>query len=363
MNNINDQENLVKAFKEEVAKKLPIWVKTSSEEQADVLDELESHIWDKAEELAQGGNINSIHVREAIALMGPPREIAKEYRKRGTPKFYITEELFDWYYKSLIILGAVIFFGNLVSMGIAFVGDKPAGQIVGEFFADIAIGLLVGFVGISLMFIQLSMHGFLPHDLKKIVDKKGTFGYTYTIYTKKPKQEKPRVDLAKEERKAERRAKRKGILDSQSSYVFGGIIGITMGFFMLLYPIGTIGDFIGNYPEFLQWVRLAGGLVLAQGAIRFGQALAGKNQRWHQVMMVLYIASNCLWIPLLLQLQYDHTVIVNMFIDIFYWHPADKILLYVQIGSWFTVAANILGAFNELSKIIQLELKGFSQKG
>ena len=136
-----------------------------------------------------------------------------------------------------------------------------------------------------------------------------------------------------------------------------------MGFFMLLYPIATIGDFIGDYPEFIQWLRLAGGLVLAQGAIRFGQALAGKNKLWHQIMMALYIATTCLWIPLILQLQYDPTVIVNMFIDIFHWHPADKILLYVQIGSWFVVATNIIQALQELNKIINLELKGFSQKG
>ncbi|MCK5409395.1 MAG: hypothetical protein KAJ30_03945, partial [Candidatus Heimdallarchaeota archaeon] len=95
MSNIQEQETLVKEFKEQVVKKLPLWIKISSEEQKDVLDELEGHIWDKAEELAQGGTITSLHVREAIALMGSPRDIAKEYR-RGTPKIYITKELFPW---------------------------------------------------------------------------------------------------------------------------------------------------------------------------------------------------------------------------------------------------------------------------
>lgn len=94
MSNIKEQETLVKEFKEQVVKKLPIWIKTSSEEQKDVLDELESHIWDKAEELAQGGTITSMHVREAVALMGSPREIAKEYREEEPLSYTLLRNYF-----------------------------------------------------------------------------------------------------------------------------------------------------------------------------------------------------------------------------------------------------------------------------
>ncbi len=32
-------------------------------------------------------------VRQSISEMGNPTEIADEYKRRGTPKYYITEEL------------------------------------------------------------------------------------------------------------------------------------------------------------------------------------------------------------------------------------------------------------------------------
>jgi len=354
MSNIQEQETLVKEFKEQVVKKLPIWIKTSSTEREDVLEELESHIWDKAEELAQGRIITSLHVREAIALMGSPREIAKEYGRRGTPKIYITEELFPWYYKSVIIIVSVNIFVNLLFMAFSFGGENTAGQVVGEFFADTVIGLVFGFVGISLIFIQLSMNGFLPEDLKRMAAEKGTLNITV---------EKPEVKLAKVERKAEKKAKKKGVLESQGSYFFMGILAISGGFFLLLYPIATlpaIVDYIVEPEVFVQWLRLIGGLILAQGVFRFSQALAGDNLRIHQVMMVLHIAASCLFIPLMLQLQYNPSIIITTLEGIF---SGADINLYVTIGSWIFAIGNLFEAINELTKLIRLEITGFSQKG
>jgi hypothetical protein len=354
MSNIHEQETLVKEFKEQVVKKLPIWIKTSSTERKDVLEELESHIWDKAEELAQGGTITSLHVREAIALMGSPREIAKEYGRRGTPKIYITEELFPWYYKSIIIISSVIIFGHLLTMAFSFGGENTAWQVVGEFFTGATTGIVFGFVGVTILFVQLSMNGFLPEDLKKMAAEKGTLDITI---------EKPEVRLAKVERKAEKKAKRKGVLESQGSYIFMGILAISGGFFLLLYPIATLPaiiDYVVEPEAFVQWLRLIGGLILAQGAFRFGQALAGDNLRIHQVMMVLHIAASCLFIPLMLQLQYNPDIIITTLESIF---SGADIQLYVTIGSWIFAIGNLFEAINELRKIIQLEATGFSQKG
>ncbi len=367
MSNIKEQETLVKEFKEQVVKKLPIWIKTNPTEQKDVLDELESHIWDKAEELAQGGTITSMHVREAVALMGSPRKIAKEYRRRGTPKFYITEELFPWYYKSVIIITSVIIFGNLLTMAFTFGGDNTAWQVVGEFFAGTASGIVFGFVGVSLLFIQLSMNGFLPEDLKKIAEQKGTFG----IKAEKPKTKIPDAKLAEVERRAEKKARKKGILESQGSYIFMGVLAITGGFFLLLYPIATLPtlvDYINLDPNvrteliaaLVYWLRLMGALILAQGVFRFGQALAGKNRIIHQVMMVLHIAAICLSIPLVLQLQYNPDIIITTLQALF---SGADIVLYITIGSWIIAGLHLLDAFRELTKVIRLEVVGFSQKG
>ncbi|MCK5408851.1 MAG: hypothetical protein KAJ30_01180, partial [Candidatus Heimdallarchaeota archaeon] len=96
---------------------------------------------------------------------------------------------------------------------------------------------------------------------------------------------------------------------------------------------------------------------------RFGQALAGENQRIHQVLMVLHIAASCLFIPVVLQLQYNPEIIITTLQNIFSSHPAEKILLYVRIGSWLLAVGHIFGAIDELRKLIKLEVEGFSQKG
>lgn len=238
-------------------------------------------------------------------------------------------------------------------MAFSFGGENTAWQVVGEFFSGTVLGIVFGFVIVSIVFVQLSMNGFLPEDLKKMTEEKGT---------PSTKVEKTKVELAKAEKKAEK----KGILESQGSYIFTGILAITGGFFLLLYPIATLSaveEYVRPDPEaFVQWLRLIGALILAQGVFRFGQALAGENQRWHQVMMLLHIAASCLFIPLVLQLQYNPEIILQTFQYIFNPYDPLKIKTYVIIGSWLFAVGHLFGAIDELRKVIQLEVKGFSQK-
>ena len=84
-----NQEQIVKNFIKEVKSKLPGWLKDNKKELKEVLSELESHIWEKSEENARGAKVQNHHVLQAIHVMGNPRDIAAEYKKRGTPKICI----------------------------------------------------------------------------------------------------------------------------------------------------------------------------------------------------------------------------------------------------------------------------------
>ena len=77
-------------------------------------------------------------------------------------------------------------------------------------------------------------------------------------------------------------------------------------------------------------------------------------------MMVLHIAASCLFIPLMLQVQYNPEIIISTLQGLF---SGADIVLYVTIGSWIFAALHLIEAIRELAKVIQLEAIGFSQKG
>ena len=152
-------EYLVKDFLKEVKEKLPGWIRDDKKERKEILSELEEHIWDKAEELSDTGKPTEQSIRLAISHMGSPASIAREYKKRGTPKYYITEELWPIYTKVLgivcgiiIVLNIVLFVLNLVTAGL--LGDLS--------FSFTSI--FIAFTVITVIFVALSMEGYFPED-------------------------------------------------------------------------------------------------------------------------------------------------------------------------------------------------------
>ncbi len=333
-----DEFLLVKQFLDEVTKKLPIWLKTNAEELKDVLEELESHIWDKASELAQSEDPQVQHVREAIDQMGNPRKIAKEYRKRGKPKFYITEELWPWYYKSLIIVGVLVFFVNLITMAFT-VGKGQAGQVIAQMFEGMFTGFAIGFAAISLVFVQLSMHGFLPKDLR--VER--------ITAIKEPKIKKP----AKPK-------KPKRVISSQGGFLIEGILGLSFGFLLIFFPFFNYTPYyVFDMTLLVPWIRYFGGILVISGFIRFSQALIGDHLRLQQLFLGLYLVPQSLIIALFLQLQYNTAILKDPLLTSF---PGADIGLYILIGVVFVCVATAIGMITEISKIIRLEFKGFSEE-
>ena len=79
-NSSDRRQELIKSFLDEVERKLPFWLKDQKEDINDILEELETHIWDRATELAEGGEPSEEQIELVIEQMGSPSKIAGEYK-------------------------------------------------------------------------------------------------------------------------------------------------------------------------------------------------------------------------------------------------------------------------------------------
>ena len=76
LENLNEDQRLVKEFLDEVERKLPFWLKDEKKNVVDILEELETHIWDRATELADGEEPSIEDIKQVIDQMGTPSKIA-----------------------------------------------------------------------------------------------------------------------------------------------------------------------------------------------------------------------------------------------------------------------------------------------
>jgi hypothetical protein len=258
---------VVKDYLKEVEKKLPEWLKDKKEHK-EVLAELEDHIWSKAEELSGMGQPTLETVQMAISHMGKPETIAKEYKRRGTPKYYITEEMWPSYLK---VLGGVFVLVITITIIIQVLevvfGNADFGQFIGGLFQGVQLGCLITFVIITVIFVALSMEGYFPEDFKS---KKELEKY------------KKQLEIAHE----------KGIPASEIKKmptkpfikpvgeIIGGVLGIIFGVFLISQPIPAITSLID--PEFLLYLQFAGMFMLIEGILDVNRGLIGNRQMFAQ---------------------------------------------------------------------------------
>ena len=111
-------DDIIDEYLKKVKKALPDWLKEKKEHK-EILADLSEHIWQKANELSDKGQATEMSVREAINRMGTPQAIAKEYKRRGEPKVYITKEMWPLYTKVLgivfVVIIALTVFGSVIS--------------------------------------------------------------------------------------------------------------------------------------------------------------------------------------------------------------------------------------------------------
>ncbi|MEJ2279750.1 MAG: permease prefix domain 1-containing protein [Candidatus Lokiarchaeota archaeon] len=272
----------INEFLDEVKEAFPEWLKDKKKEVKDILSELEEHIWDKAEELSDTGNPTEESVRMAIAHLGSPKSIAKEYKRRGTPHVYITKELWPLYKKVLIILFSILVVINVITLIVNLViGNFGDALNFGGYF----LGYFAIFTIVTIIFVVLSMEGYFPEDFKSEKE-------------------------LKKEAKAIEKAKKEGIPTSKITgkplkplvkpveKIIGGIFSFIIGILFIIQPIPGLFSLFD--PEFRILLIIFGILIIIDGGMTLIRGVIG-NQYFlvHQILEVFTIVLKVAAIPVL----------------------------------------------------------------
>ena len=397
--NISEEQALIKKYLDEVERKLPLWLKDDKDNVQEILDELENHIWDRSTELSNGRDPTKTQIEQVLEQMGKPSKIADEYKRRGKPKFFITEELWEMYQKIIIIFCAVLIGFNLIGT-LAGIGRNTPGELASGFFSGIIISCSIAIILITVQFVLLSKEGYLPEDFKRFVHVINI--KTYTEY----KKDKEAAEAAKSQSFEDESVKiihetqttpiRSTVIANEPviktktakttkvyreprvivekpvrpkvkpyfgrDYLGEGISGIVFGLIVIIFPFMPFLDFL--HIELKIWLAIFGGLILIIGIIRFMQALAGRLLRFQQVLMFISIIPNSLMIPLFLQLRRVNRpeIIYNWLKTLIVPHYLSEYHLFIiiEVFVWFIVAVTIISCISELARIAKLEVKGFT---
>ena len=322
----NNMDGMVKDYLKKIKEKLPEWLKEDKEELKDVLSEIEEHIWDKAEELSENGDPTESSIQLALSYMGTPESIAKEFKRRGVPKVYITEDLWPLYTRVLGILSAVVVMVNVVVMIINIV--------TGSFQLDF-VGILFWLAGIftivTLIFVGLSMEGFLPEDFKTEEERK---------------REKKELSIAEKNGWpiSPNTGKPLKSFIQPTGMIVGGIIQMAIGLIFLIQPETDFTHLIE--PEFLALLRIFGVFIISEGCLNLIRGVIGNQLvTKHQIIISIKIFLSIMTISLLVVLVEKPELVPFV--------PFEKHLI-----SWFfafIVFLAIIGIISDTYKAVTLE--------
>lgn len=336
-------DSLVKDFLKNVKKKLPEWLKEKKKEIKDILVELEEHIWEKSEELSGMAQPTEDSVRLAIAHMGTPESIAREYKRRGTPKYYITEELWPLYTKVLKIILVVIIAIAIFSTVLNVMTGNLAEAL--SFFGYF-MGFFSAFTIVSIIFVVLSMEGYFPEDFKS---------------ERELKKEARRLEIAREKGLpiSPRTGKPLKPFISPIGEIIGGIIVVSIGIFLITLPIPDLVNSMN--PGFLLILGVFGVFTLIEGVLDTTRGVIGNYQvKTHQVIHIITIGVKLAVIPLAVILWSRPDIIPFLI-----WDESSSTLVNVGVSTEFydfcrnimavIIVITIVVPIEDIYKIIKLE--------
>lgn len=350
---MSESENkIVKNYLNTVKQKLPEWLKWKEVELQNVLDDLEAQLYGEARAISGGEELTDAAIKEAIGRMGTPESIAKLYKRRGTPKFYLTQELFDFYLRTLFFFFGVIIFINII-VGVFQFLFRVWFEVIGGMLSGIWIGCLIAAMVITVVFVYFSMEGFLPEDFGIIPKRLAIiFPFAFTeesmaetrAYTKQHIEDarmlgreklaaaKARIEekiaeskAIREDRRAEAKLLRTQKLEEAKALrkqkledakqkrlfkktqpvtigelIFGTSAGIIFGLLLIIQPFSVTGLML---PAFLDWLKLLGFLIFVAGLFDLIRLVIGvNNYTGQQVFLIIGAIYNISYIPVFLLL-------------------------------------------------------------
>ena len=350
-------ENIfLKNYIDQVKKKMPEWLKWKEDQMQKILADLERQVINEAKLIAVGNEPTNQDFQEAIERMGSPESITKLYKRRGTPKYFITEELFEFYLRTLFFFWGIIVLINIV-VAVFQIFVNPWWEIIGSSFSGIWIGCLISAAVITIVFVYFSYEGFLPEDFG-VIPRRLEIIFPFNLteeemdetreYTKQTLEEakiirdekfaevkaqreirveirdevkylqKQKMAKAKALRKAklaeakEKRALKKKYPVNLGELIFGAVGGIIFGLILILQPFSVLGLF---NTEFLEWLTIFGLLVFINGLFCLIRLAVGvSSHTGQQILIVITTIYNISYIPLLLfLLQHPEIFPIDVF--------------------------------------------------
>jgi len=329
---LNDQGYiLIDDFLTQIKRKLPEWLKWKEDEVQNILEDLKQQILNEAIFIANGYEPSNADIQQALIQIGTPENIANIYKKRGTPKLYITEELLDFYLRSLFFFWIIVISINIIVSVFQFFFE-PWWNVLGSMFTGIWISCLITAVVMTCVFVYFSMEGFLPEDFgvfpKRLAlmfpihftkrDLEETRQYTKFKLEEAKQRAKERIIKARslpvekvsevkaiiEERLAIAKAKReirKLQPISVGELIFGVAGGIIFGLFLILQPFAEFTELFEAL--FLDWLIIFGLLIFISGLFNLVRLIAGvRNYTAQQVLIFFEALFSIAYIPLFMYL-------------------------------------------------------------
>lgn len=390
-------------FLEQVKKKLPEWLKSKEEEVAELVNDLESQILNEARIIAEGDELTEEHINQALLNIGTPESIAKVYKRRGTPKYFLSEELFEFYLRTMMFFLAIVVIINFL-VAIVQIFIKHWWEIILGALSGIWIGFLIIVIVVTIVFVYFSMEGFLPEDFGviprrlalifpmrgltelKLEESRIRSREKWAEARQRAKEKitearirreeklaeaKIRIEeklaeaqLRKEERIAaakERKKLKKKEPISIGELIFGAIAGIIFGLILIIQPFSVIGLFD---PAFLEWLKILGMLIFVSGLLSLIRLAVGiNNYTGQQVFIIIGAFYRITYIPLLLNLLNQPEIFpISLFSGgIIPFIPNDPsnlsfiIYFWVIIGIIISIFGGMISDFYKVHKIQNLK--------
>lgn len=375
---MNSNSKIIKDFLNQVKLKLPEWLKWREKELEIILEDLKEQILINAKYISVIEEPDEIAIRKAINQLGTPQSIAQNYKNRGTPKFFISEELFDIYLRILAILVVIVVAINFL-IGIFQIFRKLWWELLTGIISGSYIGVMIVVIIVTTMFVYLSMEGFLPEDFEVLPKYLGGMIKQEQVQpvskpqtTKEIKIEQEQLQARKklaETRKktqvkleearqewttAKMKSKKKYYEVKVGDLIGGTIFGIIFGLFFILQPfIAIYSDFD---TQFLDWLRIFGLLIFISGLMNLIRLAFGtSNITAQQIMMIMSLFISIANIPLFMWL-FDHpeTFPILLLSGFLISTLSGTSLLIYRIIIIFIILGTVIGVIVDLVKIVKI---------
>ncbi|WP_371804395.1 HAAS signaling domain-containing protein [Candidatus Lokiarchaeum ossiferum] len=345
----NENQIIVNEYLHQIEEKLPGWLKENPKERQSIINEIEEHIWDKAEDLAQEEVVSESHLYQAIQSMGTPDTIAKEYRKRGTPHIFISKEWWPYYKKVIGGIGICMIGILIISIIYIIRNSQPFWDVFTTGY-NLWSAFLTILLSISIIFIALSWEGFLPRDLKE-EGKKHRERYHREHHHGKKNKSRHYINWDE-----------KLPLDTKH-LLSSGIWEIIWAIIFIIQPFQELN--LNFTPAFLSIIIFWGILDLCGALIKLAQVFAGMQRVIAQrIFFILTILISYFYIPLSRNMLADPEAL-QVFSSVFKWgwnasFIAKWILYFIIFGSILKIIAYVVKLFTyemRLNKYIELKAK------